>query len=189
MMQQGSRSTDDRPNCTMVGFRKWWVSVFLGLTGMLILAAAQSHPSVAVVDPDRIRLESVSIREGIFEISRPAQELQESLQRKNKQLRDALETYESQKTVASEQENQKRGQQIRELVREVERIKAAFEAAMAEAEQEGLAPIRRRIVQAVEREAHDRGIELVLSNAEVIFAAERVDLTDEVIARLDADEP
>ena len=117
----------------LAGGRFAW-TLFAATALIVLLAAARTDPPrVAVVDPNRIRLESKTIYQELLDLSGPAQAVQKDLQIKNDELLQALETYRAQQGVANDETNRQRAAKIETLKLEVNELAQAFDKAMAEA--------------------------------------------------------
>ena len=172
---------------TIQGFGQLGWGLFAA-TALIILAAAArtDSPRVAVVDPNRIRLESKTITQGLLDASGPAQAVQKDLKAKNDELLKALETYQAQQDVANEETNRQRAAQIETLKREVDALAQAFDKAMSDGARQGVGPMRDRIFAVVAEVARERSIDVVITTDGVLYHAPAAELTDLVIERLDA---
>jgi outer membrane protein len=165
----------------------WMISA--GLMAAIILIAAESRPParVAVVDADRVQRKSVSIQAGLAKASGPANRIQEELKAKTVELGRLMDEYQTQQAAASKEVNAQRMEKIVTLRREVAELNAQFDAALKKAGDTELEPMRQRIFDAVNRLAQEQGIEVVLSTQGVLYYAPYIDLTEQVVTRLDKD--
>jgi outer membrane protein len=171
---------------TVLGFRHY-LMLALGLAcfGLLMAAASQRPTRVAVVDPDRLRRDAASIRDEMAKAAEPAQGVQRELKAKQDALAKALQEYNAQKSVTTESVNRSRSAAMEKQSKEIQELNRRLSAMVAKAEKESVAPMRERVAKVVSEIARERGIDVILPASGVIYNTSEMDLTDEVIARLD----
>lgn len=162
----------------------WLVAV----GGVLLMAASSvmPPPSIAVIDPDRIRRESVSISGQMEKMAAPAREILGELQLKQAALSKALEEFNKKRSALSEETLRKQAAALQKQSQEVQDLSRQLKERMDKAESQGIAPMRQRVGTVVGEVARARGIKLVLAASSVLYNTEDLDLTGDVIARLDA---
>lgn len=156
------------------------------LGGLLLMAAArETAPNVGVIDPDRIRRESASVSAEMEKLSAPARELLNEVQAKQAALSKGLEDLNRQRSALSAETLRQRSEALQKQSEEVQALSKRLKERLDKAGSEGLSPMRQRVGQAVAEVARQKGVKLVLSSTSVIYNTEDLDLTGEVIARLD----
>lgn len=169
----------------MAGMKTW--APLAGAAALLLLAAAtQTSPSVAVIDPDRVRQESVTVKAEMEKLAAPARDMLGELQQKQAALSKAIEEFGRQRTALSEEKVAKRTAELQQQAQEVQALSQKLKERMEKAQTEGLNPMRQRVGNAVSEVARARGVKLVLAQSGVIYNTDDLDLTAEVVARLDA---
>ncbi|GEM_PF-6744407 len=152
----------------------------------LLAAADPSDLRVAVVNTQKVTARSTSIQAEIAAASAGARALGEELGRRQEESRRAVEQFESQKTVATEEENQARLARLQALESAIETLSADLAREIARAQQEAVEPLRLKIEAAIAEEARRRGLWLVLAAEHVVYFHPSLDLTAAVTERLDA---
>jgi outer membrane protein len=163
----------------------WIVALVLG-AGWLLGAAQPSTIRIGVVDADQVRLQSTTLQRDLKAASAPAEAIQEQLKARQAELQAAVAQYQAQQSVASQQVNDQRLAEIQRLNADSQALAKQMEAAIVEAEQTRLEPMRRRVLDAIAAVARDRGLDMVLSVDRVLYHRPELDLTAVVVARLDA---
>jgi Skp family chaperone for outer membrane proteins len=153
---------------------------------LLIAAAERPAPRLAVVDADRIRRESSYVQGKLIQISQPAEQIKEQLIAKREKLRQDLEDYQAQSTAMSDEARRQKAVRLQQLSDEVSALSRRFDDALGKAGGQELEFVRLQIMQVVGGLAAERELDAVFSSANVLYTGPQVDLTDEVIRRLDA---
>jgi Skp family chaperone for outer membrane proteins len=163
----------------------------LALPAVLLLIAAADRPAprIAIVDADRIRLESRYVQRRLTEIANPAEQIKQQMIDRQQALKDAVEAYQAQASAMSEAARQDRAARIQQLRAETEALSRNFDAAMNKAGGQDLEFVRLQIMDTVGALAGERNLDAVFSSANVLYTAPQVDLTDEIIHRLDDSTP
>lgn len=171
-------------NHGMAGMKSWALLVGAGAL-LLIAAASQTSLSVAVIDPDRVRTESVTVKAEMEKLAAPARDMLAEMQQKQAALSKAIEEFGRQRTALSEDKVRQRTAELQKQAQEVQALSQKLKERMEKAQAEGLNPMRQRVGNAVGEVARARGIKLVLTQSSVIYNTADLDLTGEVVARLD----
>jgi outer membrane protein len=171
---------------TLLPRRAPWLLCALALALLLAAAAERPTPRVAVVDAERIRRESTSVRGKLTEISRPAEQVKQQLLAKQKELQTAMNAYQAQKSAMSDAAKEQKSKEINRLREETNALGESFNEALGKAGGQDLELVRRQIMDVVTGLAAERNLDVVFSTANVLYNAPSAELTDEVIRRLDA---
>lgn len=163
----------------------------LALSGwaFALLGAVASGPGarVAVVDPARVTAESKTIQAALARAASPVEALSRELKEKQARRAEAGETYAAQKSAASAAENERRVAELRRMDEEIADLARRAGEALKDADEATLRPHRDRILEAVRRVAEPRGIGVVLRVENTVHYDPSLDLTAEVVARIDGD--
>lgn len=175
---------------TVLGFRHYlMLAVGLGCFALLMAAASQRPTRVAVVDADRLHRDSATIRAEMSKAAGPARGLQQELKSKQEALAKALQDYNAQKSATSDTANRGRTEAMEKQSKEIQTLSGRLREMVTKAEQESLGPIRERVGKVVSELAREREIDVILPASGVIYSSAELDLTDEVITRLDGATP
>lgn len=154
--------------------------------GLLLLGAGGPPTRIAVVNTDKITNSSVQVQNLLKEASTEATALGEELKKKQEEYRKAAERYNSQLSVTSEDEKKRRFEEIKKMGEDIEELTFRFNREMKNAQEKAVEPLRERIVTAIEDLARSSDIAVVLSTENTIYYSPQIDLTNAVVARIDA---
>lgn len=142
----------------------------------------------AFVDSEKILGELPEAQKASRELETLMKAWQDSLQKMNDDLQKQVEDYQKQETVmapAKKDAEQKRLAELDQKRREFAAQKLDARTGEAALEREKrLAPIREKVLRAIEAVAKEDGFTFVFDRTNVLFADAKVDLTYKVIDRL-----
>ena len=149
--------------------------------------AQQLPPTVAaVIDYQRVLREAAaarSIREQI-EVRRKA--YQEEISREEQRLHEADKAFAKQRSVLTPEAFAEKRREFEQEIAEVQRLVQERRRALDQASAEALNEVKTALIEVVTSIADERGFNLVLPSSEVLFFSRRIDVTEEVLAKLDA---
>ncbi|MFO8026894.1 MAG: OmpH family outer membrane protein [Opitutales bacterium] len=172
------------------------------ITASVILAAglaAQKEPVVATVDVQRVLNDYTvfqtaveKIRGSVAPVEEEIEKMQENIQQIITEGREA-ETM-AKNPAASESAVAEAEAKVGELQQQLQQEQAQLNQFRQQAQQlaqkgqqEELEPLQQKAVEAVSEVAKDKGIDLVVAKNNVIFADDSLEITDAVIAILNAE--
>jgi Skp family chaperone for outer membrane proteins len=162
----------------------------MGLLGWVLFLVGAISPTapakIAVVNTSRITTSSTAIQKLLADASTSANALGEEIKKKQSALQRATDGYNSQLSVTSDEENKRRREEIRKLSDEVEELTFKLNREVKLAQEKSLSPLRDRIVQTISEIAKTGEIGVVLATENTVYFDPRLDLTDAVIAKIDA---
>ena len=79
-------------------------------------------------------------------------------------------------------------QQLQTVQVEIQQFRQQAQKLAQQGQQEDLAPLQQKAVEAVKEVAADKGIDIVLPKNAVVFSSDELEITDAVIAILNASE-
>jgi len=155
------------------------------------IAHAQQLPATvaAVIDYQRILRDAAaarSIREQI-ELRRKA--YQEEISKEEQRLHEADKAFAKQRSLLSPDAFADKRREFEAEVAEVQRLVQERRRALDSVSAEALNEVKKALIEIVTGIAEERGFNLVLPSSEVLFFARSIDLTEEVLAQLDANLP
>lgn len=151
-------------------------------------ARAQKLPATvaAVIDYQRILRDAAaarSIREQI-EVRRKA--YQEEISQQEQRLHEADKAFAKQRSLLTPEAFAEKRREFEEEVAQVQRLVQERRRQLDAASAVALNEVKKALIQVVTSIAEERGFNLVLPSSEVLFFSRRIDLTDEVLGKLDA---
>ncbi|MFP4157875.1 MAG: OmpH family outer membrane protein [Opitutales bacterium] len=160
---------------------------------------AQKTPVIGTVDVQRVlndynAFQSAveKVRGSVAPVEEEMQKMQQNIQdivakgREAELKRDNPATSESAKQAA-EAEITELQQQIREEQQRLQQFQQQAQQMAEKGQQEQLEPLQEKAVEAVSTVAKDKGIDLVLPKNSVIYASDELEISDAVIAVLNAE--
>jgi outer membrane protein len=160
-------------------------------TSTTVPVSAQKLPPAvaAVIDYQRILRDAAaarSIREQI-EVRRMA--YQEEISREEKRLHEADKAFAKQRSLLTADAFAEKRREFEEDVAAVQRLVQERRRALDGVSAAALNEVKTALIDVVTGIAEERGFNLVLPSSDVLFFARKIDLTDEVLAKLDAKLP
>jgi outer membrane protein len=154
-------------------------------------AAAQKLPSavVAVIDYQRVLREAAAARSIRAQIEARRKAYQEEISREEQRLHEADKAFAKQRSVLSPEAFAQKRSEFEKEVAEVQRLVQERRRELDRLSAAGLNEVKNALIAIVTSMAEERGFNLVLPSSEVLFFARTLDLTAEVLARLDAKLP
>jgi outer membrane protein len=167
------------------------------LYAMLLLAAgctvavpafAQKLPATvaAVIDYQRILQEATSARSIREQIESRRKSYQEEIGQEEQRLRAADQAFAKQRSLLTPEALAEKRREFEKEVVEVQRMVQERRRKLDKASALALNEVKQSLIQIVTGIAEERGFNLVLPSSEVLFFARSIDLTEEVLAQLDA---
>lgn len=164
----------------------------LGLLAITILSvpaalAQQLPPAVAaVIDYQRILQDARAARSMREQIEARREAYQAEIDREEARLRDAEQDFTKQRSVLTPEAQAERRRQFEQEVVEVQRMVQERRRALDRASALALNEVKEALIAIVTGIAEEKGFNIVLSSSEVLFFARTIDLTEDVLADLDA---
>ena len=140
---------------------------------------------IGYVDLDRVASESQMVKSKVSEVERSLTERQKTYKVKSEELRQLRDQLSKQESVLTPAQSDQLKERIRKSREELSYIEFEGNQILGNTSREVIEPVLDQVLAAVERVAKAYGIDLILRGDLVLFASERVDLTDLVIRELD----
>jgi outer membrane protein len=149
--------------------------------------AQQLPPTVAaVIDYQRIIRESAAARSISEQIEARRKAYQEEISKEEQRLHEADKAFAKQRSLLTPEAFAEKRREFEEEVAVVQRLVQERRRALDSASAEAFDQVKGALIEVVTSIAEERGFNLVLPSSEVLFFSRRIDLTDEVLAKLDA---
>jgi len=156
--------------------------VFAALLG--IAAPAFSQSSIGFVSLDRILREAPPAQQAQKKLEAQFSSKGQELQKFAEQLKKMQENLEKNSVTMSESERLKREREFGEANREFQRRQREFNEDLAAARKEEFEKVIERANRAVRQIAEAEKLDVVFQNEQVVWASNRIDITDKVIKAL-----
>lgn len=138
---------------------------------------------IGVVNTARIFRESQLAIRAQQKLEKEFAERQQAIQKLIKQARDLQSYLEKERLTLSEAERARRERDLANLNRDIQRAQREFREDMTQRNNEESAAVYERARKAIHELARQEQFDLILDN--VVYASERVDITDRVIEAMD----
>ena len=150
-------------------------------------AVAQELPPAvaAVIDYQRILREAAAARSIRDQIEARRQAYQEEVSKEEQRLHEADKAFAKQRSVLSAEAFAEKRREFEQEVTEVQRLVQERRRELDRLSAAALNEVKRALIEIVTAMAEERGFNLVLPSSEVLFFARTLDLTEEVLAKLD----
>ena len=151
-------------------------------------ARAQQLPATvaAVIDYQRVLREAAAARSIREQIETRRKAYQEEISREEQRLHEADKAFAKQRSVLTPEAFAEKRRAFEQEVVEVQRMVQERRRALDEVSAQALNEVKKALIEVVTSIADERGFNLVLPSSEVLFFSRRIDLTEEVLAKLDA---
>lgn len=148
------------------------------------MALAQGDLKIGFVNAARIldqAPQAEQARERLEKEFAPRDQELVSAQRTLRQLEEKLA---SDNTSMADEERRQMVREINSQKREIKRLRAEFQEDFNIRRNEELAKLQRQVYEAIVSLAKEEGFDLIVNDGAVIYASDRVDITDKVLERL-----
>jgi Skp family chaperone for outer membrane proteins len=164
------------------------LAAVLAAAGAVGDARAQQLPPTiaAVIDYQRIIRESAAARSISEQIEARRKAYQEEISKEEQRLHEADKAFAKQRSLLTPEAFAEKRREFEEEVAVVQRLVQERRRALDSASAEAFDQVKGALIEVVTSIAEERGFNLVLPSSEVLFFSRRIDLTDEVLGKLDA---
>jgi Skp family chaperone for outer membrane proteins len=167
------------------------LAVALATWGAAGDARAQELPAAvaAVIDYQRILRDAAAARSIREQIEGRRKAYQEEISKEEQRLHEADKAFAKQRSVLTPEAFAEKRREFEQEVAEVQRMVQERRRALDDVSAVALNEVKTALIEVVTSIADQRGFNLVLPSSEVLFFSRRIDLTEEVLAKLDAHLP
>jgi outer membrane protein len=151
-------------------------------------AAAQKLPTTvaAVIDYQRVLRDAAAARSIREQIEARRKVYQEEISKEEQRLHEADKEFAQQRSVLSPEAFAEKRREFEQDVAEVQRMVQERRRELDRISAAALNEVKEALIAIVTSIAEERGFNLVLPTSEVLFFSRSLDLTEEVLAKLDA---
>lgn len=150
--------------------------------------ARGSGPKIAFVDIDIVIGRSRYVRRVVESLKKQIEEKRDSLERKQTEYLRLKDEIERKRAVLSDKELQDLTRQSRELRLTIDDEESELQKFMTDADKDQMGPASDRVRSAIEALGKEERFDLILRGEAVLFSIPALNLTNQVIERLDRDE-
>jgi outer membrane protein len=165
----------------------------LVLAGVGAPGAARAQPLpaavAAVIDYQRILRDAAAARSIREQIEGRRKAYQEEISKEEQRLHEADKAFAKQRSVLTPEALAEKRRAFEQEVAEVQRMVQERRRALDDVSAVALNEVKKALIEVVTSIADERGFNLVLPSSEVLFFSRRIDLTEEVLAKLDVHLP
>jgi Skp family chaperone for outer membrane proteins len=147
-------------------------------------AAALPSPVVAVVDVQRILQESLAAQSVQKQLEAQRSKFQTEISAEESELRQAEQDLTKMRGNVGADIYAEKEQQLRQRFSTVERHVQSRRKALDQASTDSMNTVRKSLLEAVGVVAHEHGANLVIVKQQVLWSDKAMDITDEVLVRL-----
>ncbi len=161
------------------------VGVLIAMTMMFgPLAAVAADLKIGVADPDNILMNSAAGKQVQESIKRKAEELGKPLGTKRQDIGRQMEEFQKQAGMMKEEARKAKGQELEKKAQDFEKQAADAEKQLNQFKQSQLAPLSKKMDQALEQVAKDEKLDLIVDKRMVLFLGNKsLDVNDKVQAK------
>jgi outer membrane protein len=161
------------------------VGIGVVVLSLVAMNAVAQEPKLAVIDVQRVVQESDKGKESIQEIQAMAEEKGQEAQARQQELQQLREQLEKQRLTLSQEKLEQLTQQIQDKRVDLERFNEDAQRELQAAERKMLGRLEQEILPVINEIGNEQGYTMIFNKFQsgLVYAAETVDITDEVIRR------
>jgi outer membrane protein len=151
-------------------------------------ALAQPLPTAvaAVIDYQRILRDAAAARSIRDQIEARRKSYQEEISKQEQELHEEDKAFAKQRSVLTPEAFAEKRREFEQRVADVQKLVQERRRTLDNVSVAALNEVKKALIEVVTSIADERGFNLVLPTSDVLFFARKIDLTDEVLAKLDA---
>jgi outer membrane protein len=152
------------------------------------MAVAEPLPTAvaAVIDYQRILRDAAAARSIRDQIEARRKSYQDEISKQEQQLHEEDKAFAKQRSLLTPEAFAEKRREFEQRVADVQKLVQERRRALDNASVAALNEVKKALIEVVTSIADERGFNLVLPTSDVLFFARKIDLTDEVLAKLDA---
>lgn len=144
-------------------------------------------PAVAaVIDYQRILRDAAAARSIRDQIEARRKSYQEEISKREQQLHEEDQAFAKQRSVLTPEAFAEKRREFEQRVADVQKLVQERRRTLDNVSVAALNEVKKALIEVVTSIADERGFNIVLPTSDVLFFARKIDLTDEVLAKLDA---
>jgi outer membrane protein len=166
-------------------------AVVVGIAGLSPAARAQQLPTTvaAVIDYQRILKDAAAAKSIREQIETRRKAYQDEINKEEQRLREADQSFAKQRSLLTPEALAEKRRDFEKEVVDVQRLVQERRRALDRSSAIALNEVKKALIEIVTQIAEERGFNVVLAASEVLFFASEIDITGEVLAKLDGQLP
>ncbi len=149
-------------------------------------SAAPAAPTIAIVDVEKILAEAKAAKSLQAQLKAKKESFQKEFSAKEKELKAAETALLGQKEKVSAEEFNKQRKAYEEKVIETRKLFQKTRNSLEEGVAKAMSQMRKSIMESAAAVADEKGYDIVLTRESVLIAEKSLDITSDVLAKLDA---
>lgn len=171
-------------------FQRAFIAAFLVLsfvvTGVPAKAAEPKAPTIAVVDVEKILAEAKAAKSLQSQIQAKKESLQKEFSVKEKELKSTETTLLGEKEKLSAEDFAKKRKAYEEKIIETRKLFQKTRNSLEEGVGKAMGELRKNILESAAQVGDEKGYDIVLTRDSVLIAEKSLDITPDVLAKLDS---
>lgn len=165
----------------------WTVSLLFLVASGPVVAQAIPQPVVMVIDTGKIMAEARAMNSIRDQIDQIRSNYQAEIKREEDELRRADQEMAQQRQVLSPEAFNQRRQDLQQRASALQVKARTRRTQLDQALRDAVQVVRNRLLKIVEAVAQRHGANVVVQKSDLVYADDRMEFTDEVLAQLDAE--
>lgn len=164
--------------------------IILSLSFLVAFAAASWAQKFALVDMEYILKNIPAYEMANEQLNQLSQRWQKEIENKQTAAADAYQQYQSDYIFLSDDQKKQREKEVTEIEKQAAELRYKYfgpEGELYEKRKTLIEPIQNQIYEAIKKLADEKGYQAILdraSSSDIIFASPRIDVSNDVLARL-----
>lgn len=146
---------------------------------------ANALENVAIIDIDQISKDAKVVKYIAKKISKQRDRYQKEISKKEKGLEKEKEKIEAKKSILSQEALEKQQKKFIEKVRDLKEFAAKRDKTLKSAYSESIKKVNEKVGEIVSEIAQEQELALVLPASQVVYSLDSLDITAQVIEKLD----
>jgi outer membrane protein len=164
-------------------------SLFAILVLAMTAAPALAEQKIAVVNIQQIMRDAKAAEAIRGQMKSKQKSFQEELDKREKELQTQDQELAKQRSVLSQEAFEKKYQEFRKKASDAQKEVRTKRAALDKGFTQALAEIQKKVLEIVEKLAKEKDVDAVISTGQMLYADPSLDLTAEVLTRLNSQMP
>lgn len=159
----------------------------LAISGFVPASAHAATPlRIGIVDVDKVMAESKAALDLQTQLQAKKESFQKEFSNKEKQLKETETSLVKEKDTLSAEEFAKKRKAYEEKIMDTRKLFQKSRNALDQGLSNAMQQLRKNIVESTAAVAEEKGYDVVLTRESVLIAANTLDITNDVLAKLDA---
>ncbi len=149
------------------------------------VAEASAVENIAIIDIEKISQQAKVVKDVAGKVSKKRDQFQKEITSQEEKLEAERKKIEAKKSILSEEALDKQQKDFFKKVEELKKFAEKRDASLKKAYSEAIKTVNEEVGVIVSEIAKEKGLSLVIPASQVVFSVDNLDITAEVIKRLD----